>query len=87
MFECLMESCDVNDILLVLQIWNQLSNSIGLALLTHEWEIVVQVMQIIRIRHISLQEVALRSFLSQLTDVVLNSSGFSTHLNLPVGRF
>ena len=66
-FEHLIKSCDVNHVLLlVAQIGNQLSDSIDLPLLAYEWEITVQVMQVVGVRHISLQEVTLPSFLSKL---------------------
>ena len=71
-FEDLIKSCNVNDVLLLVeQIGNQLLDPIDLPLLTHEWEIIVQVMQVIRVRHITLQELILPSFLSQLTDAAL----------------
>ena len=57
-------------LLLVVQIGNQLSDSTDLPLLTHKWEIVVQVVLIVGVRHIHLQEVTLSSFFSQLADVV-----------------
>ena len=88
MSECFIKSRDVNYILLLLiQIWNQLLDSIDFSLHTHEWEIIVQVVQVIRVRLIILQEVALPSFLIQLTDAPLSLFRFFTHLNLPVGSF
>ena len=68
----LIESHDVNHILfLVVQIGNQLSNFTDLPLLAHEWEIIVQVVQVIGVRNDNLQEVTLPSFLSQHTDAAL----------------
>ena len=44
MFESLIKSCDVNDLLLLVeQTGNQLLDSTDLHLLTHEWEINVQI--------------------------------------------
>ena len=71
MFEYMIESCDVNDVLLVIQIQNQLLDSIDLPLLAHEQEIIVQVIQIIGVRNVELQKVTLLSFLCQLIDVAL----------------
>ena len=71
-FEHLIEGHTVNDILLlVLQIWNQLLDSIDLPPLTHEWEIIAQVVEIIGVRNVNLQKVTINCFLSQLTDVAL----------------
>ena len=50
---------------------NQLSNFIDLPLLTHEWETVLQVVQIARVGNFNLQEVTLPSFLGHLADVAL----------------
>ena len=63
----------MNDILLlVIQIRNQLLESIDLLSLTHEWEIIVQVVQFVGVRKVNLEEVTLPSFLSQLTNAALN---------------
>ena len=62
--ESLIESCNVNHLLLLgVQIWNQLLDSIDLSLLPHEWKIIVQVVRVIGVRHINLQEVTLPAFL------------------------
>ena len=73
MFEYLIESHDMNDILLHLEeIGDQLLNPMNLHLFTHEWKVIVQVMKVAMIEYVHLQEVALlMSALSQLTDVSL----------------
>ena len=51
MVESLIKSHDGNHILLlVVQIQNQLSDSIDLHLLAHEGEIIVEVVQVVRVR-------------------------------------
>ena len=85
MSEHLIKSCNVNDILLLIeQTGNQLLDSIDLHLLTHEQEIIVQVVRVVGVRNVSLQEVTLPRFLSQLNYTALEL--LSTYLNLPVGR-
>ena len=55
-------------LLVVEQTGNQLLDPIDFDLLTHEWNIVVQVVEVAMVRH---EEVILTLFLSQLTDLVL----------------
>ena len=62
----------MNDILLVVvQVRNQLLDSIDLLLLAHEQEIIVQVVQIVGVRNVNLQEVPLPSFLGEFANVSL----------------
>ena len=72
MFEGLIKSRDMNHILFfVKQVGNQLLDPINLHLFTHEWKVAMEVMKVIRVRHIHLQEVALSLLLSQLTEAPL----------------
>ena len=87
-FEGLVQSHDMDHVLLLVkQIENQLLDSTDFHLLTHKWEIIMEVVEVAMIRHVDPQEVPLPSLLSQLTVWPLSSSGLSTHLNPPVGGF
>ena len=55
MSEQLMESCNANDILLLVEkIANQLLDSINLHLLTHEGKVIMEVMEVALVRHVNL---------------------------------
>ena len=74
-FESLIESHNVNDILFLMEeIGDQLLSPMDLHLFAHEWKVVMEVMNVAMIRCINLhqhQEVALTLILNQLADVKL----------------
>ena len=72
MFKCLIESHDVNDILLFVKgIGNLLLDSMDLHIFAHEWKVVMEVVKTAVIEYGSLWDIALTPLLSQLTDVKL----------------
>ena len=76
--ECLIESHDVDGILLLVEeIGNQLFYPIYLPFFAHKWKVVMEIVKVLGIRHTDCQEVTFIKVPCQLTDVALKLIWFA----------